>query len=207
MIHGTVEPNDGVTGVGPLDVQLAVQVDAVGGCPLRGREVDDIKQTVTRSEPYDGDTCQLAIDESGSGSYERTLVEETCPCAIFEEHDCISELNSIKDGQLLFSLVVPDRDTLRPIIDDLQQISASVSLERIHTKVSEESQSGSRVALTEKQREALALAIEEGYYDRPRTATLEDLADVLDVTPSAVSQRLNAVERKLVSQRAREFDI
>lgn len=194
------------TGVGPLDVQLAVRMDA-GGCPLRGRDVDDIKQSVTRGDLGDHDTCRVAIEGGGVDSYQRTPVEEACPCAIFADHDCISELDHVRDGQVLFSLVVPDRETLRAIIDDLQDISPSVSLERIRTGVADGYGQGEGVALTEKQREALKTAIEAGYYDRPRGATLDDLAAKLDVTPSAVSQRLNGIERKLVSERASEFDL
>lgn len=52
--------------------------------------------------------------------------------------------------------------------------------------------------LSEKQREVVELAIEAGYYDEPRQATLSDLAEMLGVSPSAVSQRLNAVEHKLI---------
>lgn len=52
--------------------------------------------------------------------------------------------------------------------------------------------------LTDKQRRTLTLALEEGYYDRPRDATLADLADHLDVSKSAVSQRIRMAEIKLV---------
>lgn len=195
-----------MSGVGPLDVQLAVRMDACG-CPLRGRDVDDVKQSVTRGELDGDDTCQVAIEGGGAGSYQRTPVEEACPCAIFADHDCISELDHVRDGQVLFSLVVPDREKLRAIVEDLREISRSVSLERIRTGVADGYGQGDGVALTEKQREALKTAIETGYYDRPREATLEDLAAELDVTPSAVSQRLNGIERKLVSERASKFDM
>ena len=52
--------------------------------------------------------------------------------------------------------------------------------------------------LTQKQLEAARLAVEEGYYENPRKARLSDLADHLDISESAVSQRLSTVERKLV---------
>lgn len=52
--------------------------------------------------------------------------------------------------------------------------------------------------VSERQLEAASLAIEKGYYDTPREASLSELADDLDVTSSAVSQRLNGIERKLI---------
>lgn len=56
-----------------------------------------------------------------------------------------------------------------------------------------------QITLTEKQREAVQTAVEMGYYETPRSASPADLAETLGVTRSALSQRLNAVETKLVT--------
>lgn len=45
-------------------------------------------------------------------------------------------------------------------------------------------------ALTETQRETLAVALDEGYFEVPRRITLVELADELGVSDTAVSQRL-----------------
>lgn len=52
--------------------------------------------------------------------------------------------------------------------------------------------------ITPKQWEAAKLAVESGYYHDPRETDLESLADELDVTKSAISQRLGNLERKLM---------
>lgn len=52
--------------------------------------------------------------------------------------------------------------------------------------------------LTDTQRETLRLAFDTGYYQQPRETSLEELAEALGVSKSAVSQRLNGAERKLV---------
>lgn len=52
--------------------------------------------------------------------------------------------------------------------------------------------------LTDKQRQTLELALEEGYYERPREVSLSELADRLDISKSAVSQRIRTAEIKLV---------
>jgi len=203
----TAEKTGTATQVGPLDVGLAVDVDVATGCPLSDTDVDEVRQSVTRSDLGDRETCQVAVDGTESRGYERTPVEDACPCSVFDEHDCISRLDSIRDGRLLFSLVVPDREVLRSVIGDLRAGGATVSLERIHTETEGDEMRTDGVSLTPKQREVLVLAVESGYYDRPREATLDDLADEIGVTPSAVSQRLNAVERKLVCERAGKFDV
>ncbi|EMA39155.1 helix-turn-helix domain-containing protein [Halobiforma nitratireducens] len=52
--------------------------------------------------------------------------------------------------------------------------------------------------LTASERETLRLAVEAGYYDVPRSATLGDLADTLEVSDAAVSKALRRAERKLL---------
>lgn len=52
--------------------------------------------------------------------------------------------------------------------------------------------------VTEPQRAALLLAYERGYYDTPRTATLDSLADELDISRQAVAARLKRGTRRLV---------
>ncbi|MXV61052.1 helix-turn-helix domain-containing protein [Natronorubrum sp. JWXQ-INN-674] len=52
--------------------------------------------------------------------------------------------------------------------------------------------------LTPTERETLRRAVDAGYYDVPRVATLGDLAATLDVSDAAVSKTLRRAERKLL---------
>lgn len=53
--------------------------------------------------------------------------------------------------------------------------------------------------LTEGQRSALVLAYSRGYFDSPRNATQDDLADELEISRQAVSSRLQRGLRRLVA--------
>jgi len=53
-----------------------------------------------------------------------------------------------------------------------------------------EEEPAGRYGLTQDQYEALALAAEHGYYDVPRSATLEELAEIAGVSHQALSERL-----------------
>ncbi|WP_226008043.1 helix-turn-helix domain-containing protein [Natrinema salinisoli] len=53
--------------------------------------------------------------------------------------------------------------------------------------------------LTEGQRSALVLAYSRGYFDSPRGATQDDLADELEISRQAVSSRLHRGLRRLVA--------
>lgn len=53
--------------------------------------------------------------------------------------------------------------------------------------------------LTDGQREALVLGYTRGYFDSPRTATQEDIADELGISHQAVSSRLQRGIRRLIA--------
>lgn len=55
-----------------------------------------------------------------------------------------------------------------------------------------------RGRLTDRQYEALAVAREMGYYETPRTASFEDVADELDCAPSTANELLRRAEARLV---------
>lgn len=52
--------------------------------------------------------------------------------------------------------------------------------------------------LTEPQRDALVAAFVHGYYDDPRETSLEELAELLDISPTAVSGRLRRGSARLI---------
>jgi predicted DNA binding protein len=54
--------------------------------------------------------------------------------------------------------------------------------------------------LTARQREILDAALDLGYYENPRAATHEDIARVVDATPSTVGEHLRKIESRVLSQ-------
>ncbi|WP_226479785.1 helix-turn-helix domain-containing protein [Natrinema amylolyticum] len=96
------------------------------------------------------------------------------------------DLSSSRDGWLV-QLRFPDRERLVAFNDYCRERDISVTVD--HLRVSDDEDDGV-VALTDKQQELLAVAHEEGYFDVPRGISQDELADRLDVSKSAVSQRL-----------------
>lgn len=62
---------------------------------------------------------------------------------------------------------------------------------------------GAQYGLTEKQHEALIRAWELGYFEDPRTATLEDVADDIGITRQSLSQRLRRAHHALIANTIR----
>ncbi|MFT4922698.1 MAG: RNA polymerase sigma factor (sigma-70 family) [Haloarculaceae archaeon] len=58
--------------------------------------------------------------------------------------------------------------------------------------------------LSERQREVLRLAYEQGYYDEPRGTTHEEIASHLDCSPANVGEILRRIENKLVTELFKE---
>ena len=54
--------------------------------------------------------------------------------------------------------------------------------------------------LTDRQREALRIAYERGYFEIPRQASLEDIAAELEISASSVSERLRRAQTELIEE-------
>lgn len=54
--------------------------------------------------------------------------------------------------------------------------------------------------LTDRQHEALRIAYEMGYFEIPRTASLDDIAAELDITAPSVSERLRRAQTRLIEE-------
>ncbi|MCO8244340.1 MULTISPECIES: helix-turn-helix domain-containing protein [unclassified Haladaptatus] len=58
--------------------------------------------------------------------------------------------------------------------------------------------------LTERQQTVVETAVEHGYYETPRSCTLDDLADVLDVHRSTAGDVLNRAEGRIITSFVRD---
>lgn len=94
----------------------------------------------------------------------------------------------------------PDRTTLMEYRDACDQRGLSFALERLYQPTADRGSEGLTLAgLTHKQREALLLAYEAGYYDLPRRTKLTDLSDRLDISRRSLSDRLRRAEREIIT--------
>jgi len=184
----------------PLRATLEVDPPESTACVVV--ETSSNAAAVTRS--CTGETCHSEVTVLEDGSCKQTYVSgdrtPSCVCGTIGEFDCAFDVQEVRNGSLVIGLVVPDRELLSRIVGALQETGATVRLNRLSHRSDDDDVTLEVDAtdVTEKQREAVELAVELGYYDRPRDATLSDLAEELDISRSAVSQRLTAVELTLI---------
>lgn len=112
----------------------------------------------------------------------------------------LDNASAVEEGPIQVVLEVPDQDSLVRLLETISDADLPVRTETIApARLTEETSVRIDLGvLTDKQREALRLALEAGYYSRPREITLAGLADQLDITKSAVSQRLRNAEVNIV---------
>lgn len=91
--------------------------------------------------------------------------------------------------------IVGDPDVLQATLDDTPT-GISVDVEAIRAFPS--GRLNPATTLSPRQREAIEVALELGYYSMPRNTTHEDIGDVLDCAPNTASQHLRKAEAKLV---------
>jgi predicted DNA binding protein len=92
-------------------------------------------------------------------------------------------------------ILFPDRDSLSATYDFCTDEDLTMTVESIHELDGEHRD---QYGLTETQHETLITAVEEGYFDIPQNATLDDLAGELDISHQALSERLHRGHKTLI---------
>ena len=193
-----------------LWVELEIDREPDVDCPLAGLA----RTNATGQVQLTGTRCTATIsfgDEDGIAVYSSS-VDDACTCSTvcgpgFSPVDLL-----VEDGSLVVRAYVDSRDHLTDVVETLRESEDDWRLRRLTTPERNRVADGSLaeqlfedLTVTEKQREAVRAAVEMGYYAEPREASLSDLASRLGVSRSALSQRLNAVESKLIETLASEL--
>jgi predicted DNA binding protein len=162
-------------------------------------EVDEYLSYVKRHN----DTKRLTIlEKSGnqalillnaympSSSYEKVLQSGTMPSSpVFA-----------KAGYETYNVISPDPKGIRKLAKELACIG-EVKLERI----GDYSRGVSGPSLTDKQKDALAVALMNGYYSWPRNVGLVDLARSAKISRRSMQERLRRAEAKLFPHLVKDY--
>lgn len=97
-------------------------------------------------------------------------------------------------------LLLSDRGMLSTAAECCEEYNIDFDVEYIVCADQRSEQTG----LTEKQYRALERATELGYFDVPRSVTIEDLADEFEVSHQALSERLRRGHKKLIESTLNE---
>ncbi|MFW5920182.1 MAG: helix-turn-helix domain-containing protein [Halanaeroarchaeum sp.] len=201
-------PGDGSDGFGDdasperRPLWVVIEIDVGDDCPLT--DVDRPIHDVDLQQM--GRVCRSQVVTGGKDDVEvlhlEQYMQKECVADVFHEYDCVPHVTDVREDSILVTVHPCDRSMIPELVGGLQDVGYPARVDRI-VRIDEEVLGTPPVLcdfslLTEKQQEALVLAVERGYYEQPREATLEDLAEDLDVGKSAVSHRLKAAEAKII---------
>ncbi|MFC7140492.1 helix-turn-helix domain-containing protein [Halosimplex aquaticum] len=131
------------------------------------------------------------------------LAYESVLTAIIETKvNLISALGS--ETQWSFELRAESRQVLADFQSYCRDHDIPLELTTLHTLSPFES--GQEYDLTNAQREAMTIAYALGYYDSPREATRQDVANELSISPQAVGSRLQRGTRRLIASTLTRLD-
>lgn len=100
----------------------------------------------------------------------------------------------VRDGIENWHIIAPSREELQAVIESIEK-HADIS----YIRNTEESDFARYVpGMTERQAATLAAALEMGYYDSPRTASIRDVATKLGISPSTAVEHLRKAEKKVL---------
>lgn len=116
------------------------------------------------------------------------------------EHDATVQRASAANRQWHFRVLFPDRSGVSATNDFANEHGLSLTLERLHGV---DDLHRVQFGLTDSQHKTLVESYEQGYYEIPRESNLAALADTLDISHQALSERLrratgNLIENALV---------
>ena len=100
-------------------------------------------------------------------------------------------------GRWFLRVLYPNRDKLSKTIEFCEQRGIEFDVERIREMEGEPS---GRFGLTNEQFSALTAACEAGYFAVPREADLDELAEELDSSHQALSERLRRGQEALITE-------
>jgi predicted DNA binding protein len=113
---------------------------------------------------------------------------------LIEEEGTILVAEGNREGWFL-RVLFPDRDSLSRAYDFCRENDLSLDVQRIYNV--DDGRQG-RFGLTEEQEETITGAYERGYYDVPRSVSLSEFAEELDVSHQALSERIRRGHKTLI---------
>ena len=106
-------------------------------------------------------------------------------------------LKAHSDNMWTFEIRFEDHEGLAAFNEYCTAHSIEYRLERV-SALTDSQYFRESYALTELQHEALSLAVEHGYFEIPREVTYKELADQLDISEQAVSERVRRATNKVL---------
>jgi predicted DNA binding protein len=151
--------------------------------------LDEIMEATLLGDTNDGTVYQLTVE-----------LAESISNAFDSEHIDATQLDSttITDNEWREKKLFRDYESFNDFRNSCENHDISLELVSITSDPSV-SDGIAEGGLTDRQREALTLALSRGYYESPRKVTAQELAEEFDISQPAMSSLLRRGEKQLLS--------
>lgn len=192
-----------------LELWMEVCIYVGNDCPLTNIDADIKKVNLQQMRK----TCRADIvtdDENMDVLHTEQRIRNNSPALAFHEHGCVPHVTEADDDSITVTVFFKDREDAPKLIESLKDTGYTIDVQRLvdvnRDLVNESTVLCNLSVQTEKQREAVELAVARGYYDRCEEACLETMADDLGISKSALSRRLKSAEAKLMLELMQHSD-
>lgn len=165
---------------------------------------DDL-ESVLEDDPTVAEHRQLLENtEDGELFYRLEYTEEvgSVCCCVYRHGGTVLDAH-VSDGQWTLRLLFPHREELSSAVSAIEDRGVRIDVKRM-VEAGQDEDLETTAALTDPQQEAIAEAYRQGYYDVPREISLEELANELDISHQALSERLRRANRVLAGEQLDE---
>ena len=181
-----------LAGAGDADIELEQIVPAANTVIpffwIDHPDTEGLEISVAESEYVENLTKLDTVGHRTLYKVEWTGEYEDLMEGIVETEGTILEAKS--DGAWHFVLRFIDHDHVGQFYNFCTDHDIPIHVDRVYT-LTEETLRGRMFGLTSEQREALVLALKRGYFRTPREVEMRSLADELDISQQAFSERLS----------------
>ncbi|AGB37376.1 helix-turn-helix domain-containing protein [Natronococcus occultus] len=160
----------------------------------------EIEDGLEKASAIDHYTCVNGADEEWLYNVEFSPETTDVFELVLEEGGTILDA-SAPDGSWVLNIRVQERSDASAIYDAFEDRELSPTIIRLYDTSAE---SHSQAGLTQRQYDTLVAAVDHGYFDIPREVSMQELADELDISHQALSERLRRAYRSLVTS---ELDV
>lgn len=164
---------------------------------VRGDSFSEFEQTVRKSDSVAKFTMLDQVDDWRLYRIEWAGAPDQLLEGIKTTQGTILEARGKDNWE--FRLRFPNHDALSEFYNFCMEHDVAVHIDRSYT-LTEKTKSGHHFGLSQEQREALLLALNEKYFETPSQTSLTALAEELGISEQAVSNRIRRGNKKVLEE-------
>ncbi len=168
-------------------LDVSAPEDEIGHVVYDLRVLSNVEKLYSTKETPDGALCVAVLQR-------HPICQVANECGVL----CLRcPFNSV-DEELRWDVLLKDQSDLRRLLDRLE-------LSGMHARVKGITETRRDSLLTHRQQEVIGKAIALGYFEFPRKIDLTQLAQLLQIKPSSLSEILRNAQRKILTRYADEM--